>query len=356
MKHLRNLNLVHLMAMLAVERSDAWRILSKSSKHTFTLKPPIIRRGGSLTSDTPNDEPTQPVQNSSDEDSRSEPEFTDGANSTAYDETSPTDDVVQEQLFVDDPSIDEDSSANVDRMEYADAYDEEEEEPPSVDFNAPGYEFSSEPSEAKSGESTATDGSAPAKRDDNHQGEEQTIELSSTITDEMKKIMMKDLNYKASDLEVIRPEIASIIVAKDVRRPMEGLPPNWYKDSLSVSPRASKRLFAKIAATLVIGGAALLAGSKIGEIDVTVLAESLKSSWTKPSLPSSTAVEEEDPFKNVFSVVEEAETRKEVPDEEEEPDHSVRPGEARSPDPVDELWLDKVITAVLSGMKRLFRM
>mmetsp|Transcript_5125 Transcript_5125/g.10847 ORF Transcript_5125/g.10847 Transcript_5125/m.10847 type:complete len:398 (-) Transcript_5125:147-1340(-) len=349
-----------------------------------------IRGGGSLdsgSSDLPtNKTPSKAVEelNSDEEDGEVEDEEELGAETVDLDSTvdGPTELVnesatssaedaavdVAEELLVDDPTIDEDSSANVDRMEYADAYDDEEEEQNVVDYGA-----SAPSSEEVVTDAATTDGGEVEEFSDTLP----TIALASEITEEMKTIMLKELKYRASDLKVIRPEIASIIVAKMVERPAEGLPAHWYKERAATTAAASssgkegrtarKILISAVATTLAIG-----LGSKV-DFSSTI-GGGLSMLKPSPSAPKPSM--QENPYQayhadieeikkesqSVYAAIEEAKKEPETtpvsttPEPVVDPmhDHSVRPGEKYPAEPIDETWLDKGITAVERRLKSLF--
>ncbi|KAL7570376.1 hypothetical protein ACA910_017214 [Epithemia clementina (nom. ined.)] len=322
-----------------------------------------MKRGGaSFTSDPPSENHSEPSEELSSSDiisgTGADSTGTAGAGDESFDDTELTsDDAVEEQLLVDDPTIDEDSSANVDRMEYADAYDEEEEDSSSSSYGgSPEYTYTSSVPDESSQSITGMDS-------ENHDDKAPTIQLSHTITEDMKKVMIKNLKYKTSDLEVIRPEIASIIVAKDIDRPMEGLPLNWYKDGLE--PKQSKRIIRKILVACAVAALAIAAGSKVVDVDLSILTDrfSLPRRKSVP-LPLVTPSVLVDQLQQSDSTVGDEvditdhltnEASEEKAEEEEEATHSVRPGEAPSRD-LDELWLDKVITAIISGLQKLLRL
>lgn len=355
MRLVLHLRLAYGFFLMMTATSDAWRISCKLPEHGHAFEMCLRRRGGS---DPPSESSPKAFEDSSFDErgnfhQETELNGNNSTNGSCFDDSQPnSDDSVEEQLLVDDPTIDEDSSSNVDRMEYADAYDEEDDESSSVGYGAPEYTYRSVASDEPAVDRIEIEN----ENLDNQHKDLPTIQLSSIITEDMKKVMMKDLNYKSSDLEVIRPEIASLIVAKDVRRPVEGLPSNWYKEGMvpkSGSIRvARKRIFVACAVVAV----AMTTGSMLGAVDFSVVTESL-AFFLRKSIPTSRNIpdQQDGPGENVSDVDQEDDATKERFDHEEQPDSSVRPGQDLSPEPVDELWLDKVITAVISGLEKLFR-
>ena len=378
MTRFQKLSLLYGLGLIGIAGSDAWRISSGPRTN------PIFRtfaRGGSLTGDNAPSN-LESAESASDDsggqDKGTEIESSDLRGSSGTDDEVVEDDasepiartddaVVEEQLLVDDPTIDDDSSANVDRMEYADAYDEEEEERSSVDYSTPKYTYRSLAADTTAPAPVPTSQSSSTKLerageqiDENTDDDNPKIKLSSMVTDEMKKVMTRDLKYTSRDLELIRPEIASIVVAKNVRRPSEGLPPNWYKEESVVSRSVSKAniISRRVVGSLIVGAVAIAGGSKISEMDFSALANTrLSISWGKSKQVDPSPRRQEYPFQSSSSGIDGAGSELAVQQEElegEVPDHSVRPGQAPAIEPVDELWLDKVITAVLSALKKLF--
>ena len=284
-----------------------------------------------------------------------------------------------EEFLVDDPTIDEDSSANVDRMEYADAYDDEEENDfvdldnsssstatlesdltPEESSSKTEHEMVSKPSEPPGG--SEVEHAAEDETEEVFEDALPTIQLQSQITQEMKQVMIKQLNYRSSDLKVIRPEIASIIVAKKLERPMEGIPQHWYKDESKSTTSALTDHLKKAALVALTCGIAFLARSN-AQIAFSAVASVFQSSTRSSKTPSTPRLENDDPYANFLSTVATAS----VPETEEketggphetvkpiEHEHSVRPGEKYPEEPLDETWLDKGITAVERQIKKLF--
>jgi len=236
-----------------------------------------------------------------------------------------------------------------------------------------------------------------------------TLVLSSVITDNMKQVLTQQLGYRRADLKGLRPDIASVLVAKQVARPMEGVPAHWYDDdhfdatttttttTTSVRPWKRKRFLVSLVAC-VLG---LAAGSRRMDLEDVMMMPSFLS-WffaasPQPRQPSSqsssssssstasavsaaataAATPEDDPYQDLFSA---AVTDSSTPttttttatttdtttttttpsasqSQQEQPppqhEHSVRPGENYPTEPMDETWLDKAITAVERRLKRL---
>mmetsp|Transcript_8331 Transcript_8331/g.10925 ORF Transcript_8331/g.10925 Transcript_8331/m.10925 type:complete len:344 (-) Transcript_8331:297-1328(-) len=272
----------------------------------------------------------------------------------------------EEELLVDDITIDEDSSANVDRMEYADAYDYEEEE--STPFNysptvAVEPDTSASTAPAVDSESAAKTKKETAQEEEAFVDTLPTIQLASDISEKMKTIMLKELKYRTSDLKVIRPEIASIIVAKKVQRPTEGLPAHWYKKESSKPISKFRRAAKKIILSVLACAIAIAAGSKV-DVDFSFVDGLLPSAPAKTTASLPPPAPAQDLYQEALSIPEEVDSINEGKEEEDQPqqdvfiprehDHSVRPGESYPTEPIDETWLDKGITAVERGLKSVF--
>ena len=52
----------------------------------------------------------------------------------------------------------------------------------------------------------------------------------TAIGEELKKILVTDLNYTEEDVANMRPELAQEVVDNKLARPIEGMPRNWYID------------------------------------------------------------------------------------------------------------------------------
>lgn len=253
-----------------------------------------------------------------------------------------------EEEVIDDPNIDEDSSANVDRLEYADAYDE--------------------------GDTTEPENHATGALNDSNDGEEplptENVTGITSITDDMKKQLIRELKYRRIEAENMRFDVALVVLQKRLRRPVEGIPANWYVDGVAPKPSAISAIVSRIVVPLLAGSIILSAAVQSGvDIDVGLwLTKARKvfssSSATKKTVAQKPPILDDLPPETTMETdsSEEVEEDKEtVPYNEhitpigQYHPHSVKPGQ-QPDDELDVTWLDKGITKVERAIKRLFRM
>lgn len=264
---------------------------------------------------------------------------------------------------------DENSSAFVDRMELADAYDLEE--------TVTGEEqIVMDDAQAMAAVTAATAVGAGGSDLDSiveerpAATEEEDGELAvEEITDEMKEILVQDLKFRPADIKVLRPEIASMIIANRLQKPREGMPANWYLPGSAksgVSP-LRKRIIKASATILAVGAVALVAKGQ--DIDLDDIADLLKKiPATLAAIPaalmgsssSSEGAKLDEKTSPADSVVEEGEEDSSSPTEEEDDHpHSLKPGSSYPPtyeEDLDKTALDKIITKIENGFKSFFRM
>jgi hypothetical protein len=217
---------------------------------------------------------------------------------------------------LDDPSLDEDSSANIDRMDYADAYDEE-------DGMAEASPAASSPEQPNV---SATQ-----------------IALATEISRDMKKALLK-LKYRRAEIKAMRPEIAAVVVAKELKRPMEGIPLNWIREGVNPkSLQGRSMMWSAVVTALVV---------MVGRTAVQCQDEFTWSPGSGPSitasvyqpppLPTSVPEPEEEaaPMVEDFPVMQQQSSSPILHE------HSLRPGERPPSEPIDETGLDKFLTGV----------
>ena len=270
------------------------------------------------------------------------------------DEPEPLAQVLEERMAP--TTDDENSSAFVDRMDLADAYDEGEttagELPAAMAARAIAG-GSDEDNEVESAKAAASEEPAVTE-----------------ITDGMREILTKDLKYSVKDVKNMRPDIAALVIANKLRKPVEGMPANFYVDTSKASGSLRNGAM-KVSLTLAAVGAVALVGLK-GEdmgLDLDAVQDTLKKvpallaavpaafssltdKVTSPKatpatvcVPSTTPVPEDTP----------AEATEE---EEEEHPHSVKPYSDHAPsyeEDLDKTLLDKVITKIENAFKAFFR-
>lgn len=282
---------------------------------------------------------------------------------------------------------DENSSAFVDRMELADAYDlEDDAAADAADASAVGGDNASHVG-ASAATAVGAGGSDPdtASHAD-EEAEGATLRAGEMfdlqITDEMRTVLLKELRFTPRDLKVLRPEIAAMLVAQKLQKPREGMPPNWYLPSDAVPSSSNKSgklrsLLVKTSLTVVAVGTAALVASKGHEmIDLDDIQETFqkipaalaaipaafgsmkeKAVPSPPPPPSQSA-------RSTRDVLEDSGSVESAPpgDSEEEYDldghpHSVKPGAAvpAYEKDLDKTVLDKIITKIENAIKAFFR-
>jgi hypothetical protein len=271
-------------------------------------------------------------------------------------------------------ATDDDSSAFVDPMELADAYDEGEITTAGDEHSvlvATGGDSGSEQVEDEEGPGETTPEEAAETSEVAARDEDATTE----ITEEQKAILMDFLKYRKEDIKVMRPEIALLVLANGLRRPIEGMPANWYVEG--ASPESQVRVKAvKVALTTVALGVVAAIGIQ-GDMDLSQLTDrvsamvgkipaalaaipaafSSKSSAKKTAAPAAAK-------SSALVVLPTLPVADEVPElEEDKPEyddgkpHSIKPSADHSrlkKEGTDMTWLDKGITKFENFFKAIF--
>jgi hypothetical protein len=258
---------------------------------------------------------------------------------------------------LDDPSIDDDSSAFVDRMELAD--DEGETTPGSFEVeNVVSAEASviSDPAANDEGDSP-TSGNSQLE---DESSTEQKIEASTepVIDAVMRRVLIKELKYTSNEVKAMKYDIAVMIVEKRLYRPMEGMPANWYRDGTSSGSSVSK-IITRIAIPVMVGALAFGAATKGGFDSPHIFTLPFPRNKTPVDAPAEIAETtppdsnskdaEDDDNGSVKPVNEHVDALGAVHP------HSIKPGQIPK-DEMDVTWLDKAITAVEKKIKALIRM
>ena len=272
---------------------------------------------------------------------------------------------------------DESSSANVDRMDLADAYDEEvlaeEEDEPLSPVLATGEDEKEEPVANGNGANISPGGGeekalAPETSegtviddatDDATDGDKNTQEITEDMTQ-----ALKALKWKVNDIKRMKPEAAALVIAKSLRRPREGMPPNLCKDGLQTAGGKWK----KVGRTLVpicVGAAAIYAGK---DFDLSDLFDAKSSPSPSPSkvaspvvpepTPPPPAAEEEEAEPDadealVASIPDDVIPPTKVHSDKDQRPHSIKPNTKPVDFELDHTWLDKLITKVENAIKAI---
>eukprot|EP00977_Amphora_coffeiformis_P014004 scaffold3823_cov195-Amphora_coffeaeformis.AAC.14 len=201
------------------------------------------------------------------------------------------------------------------------------------------------------------------------------IPLAVTISPAMKKILIKQLKYRPAEVKRMRPEIAAVVVAKELYRPPEGLPTHWLvsQEEMGTTTTRSARVKSIVVSLLtvliaVVGGT-VAASSSSSSSSSSSTPPSLATLYEPPPIPQSDIPEpmdsEPEP-KKTPTPAEKLELEKKTtvppPTPAKKPllashDHSLRPGEGPPPhdEPVDETALDKMLTSLEKALGKLFR-
>ena len=171
---------------------------------------------------------------------------------------------------------------------------------------------------------------------------------------------MNKLKYKRKDIEVMRPEIAPLVIANSLRRPIEGLPKNWLIEGSSPAQK-SRRNAVKIGVTLVMLGTAAVVGLQgpmglegiAGAVTGVLGTLSSPPAPASPVIPPAPATEETTEIETVSPVL------PVEPDGVDDQDaRSVKPfvhDKPPSEEELDKTWLDKGITKFGKVVRAFFR-
>jgi len=229
-----------------------------------------------------------------------------------------------------DPTVEDDSSAFVDRMDFADAYDD------------------------------TTDDPTPSLT---------TIPIATSITKEMRDSLLK-LQYTRQEVNKLKPEIASMLVAKQLYRPAVGLPASYFE--VQTQDRVIGRRLLKVA-PIILNMLVVGAVWKRGVITDRV-SSILDREWNsrepdihQPAVeePTPTDAEEpeahakvaEDPQPNDAGVAATSMNgaQEDILEQDPSQSHSMRAGQSYSHEDADVTWLDKAITFVEDQVKAIFQ-
>lgn len=252
---------------------------------------------------------------------------------------------------------DDSSSANVDRMDLADAYDEEllaeEDDEPLSPVLATGDEEDSQPaSNDNSASISPGGGDEEAENPPDNSVEAVADDTTAVITDEM-TAELKALKWKINEIRRMRPDMAAVAINKNLRRPREGMPANFCKDG----KQGAAGKWRKAILPICVGALAVYAGN---EVDWNDLVDGILSSAPTPTNEAPPVVHEATSPPPIEEATEETVDAAVVGDEEDESEpqlneeptndehhpHSLKP--YKKPDDValDQSWLDVVITKI----------
>lgn len=278
------------------------------------------------------------------------------------------------EAVLDNPAIDDnDSSTYVDRMDLADAYDDD------VGLDTDGNTDAGDVIATSVRESAPIDEETDVKNaGDDDATTALLVEAADLysevdlIADDTKKVLMKELKYRKREVDAMKPEVAAVVAAKKLYRPQEGLPANWCRDGKTLSTNRERiiQILPKIVVPAIAGALAISLGpdfvsaltSKRSLVDPQIKkklsapstvkhtpAVGSESSSSGRALVGEPLVPQSEPL---LPVNEHTNSRGD------KHPHSLKPGKVPLGDDRDELdvtWLDKLITAIDRSIKAFLR-
>ena len=154
-------------------------------------------------------------------------------------------------------------------MDLADAYDE-------VDTVAEQEEDSAL---AAVTAATAIGGADESAAGEDAEGDDTAV-APLEISKEMKDTL-KGLKFKAREIDLLRPEIATELAEKGLQRPQEGIPQNWLVEGASIGVSAREQALKISVLLAALGGLAFVGGK--GGIGGLIAGESF-SAYCVPTL------------------------------------------------------------------------
>jgi len=282
-----------------------------------------------------------------------------------------------------DFGTDDDSSANVDRMDLADREDEGETTTGGFgeidaledDTGVPGDDPSDAPDAPDDDdEKSPTEQAAePVQEEESAKATNEEEERQLVTTKEMRKILKGDLGYTAREVRHMKPAIAAVVTDKRLRRPNEGMPRQWYQNGppseIIVTLENMLRLYLKPAIIAMVAGWA--ATQNVGDSNVQASSSSKKTrkkrskearkkgkvepvQFSPPPFPPAETygLSEHKPQK-----LEEKDRARALLTHDPRTEHSIPPNvsdvEASNPEPTDNSVVDKAITGIENLIKKV---
>jgi hypothetical protein len=285
------------------------------------------------------------------------------------------------EAVLDNPTIDEnDSSTYVDRLDLADAYDEDVALDTDVDI-VPLVSISPEivtnTVTSANPESMETEPMVESIADFT-----ENRPLVTEIDDETKEILVKELNYDSRDIDAMKPDVAILVAANKLHRPPEGLPTNWRRTMATTTAaplpanttttgkknmwsrlvpehRAVVRLLPKVVGIVAMGTLVVASGPQLPSMfpsrasKRSLLLSKASTAATTPTLAveneeSSSIVEDPTDVSSNSLLSTPVEPSRPV----ESHSKSIKPGSRPlSNEDLDVTWLDKLITAIERRIK-----
>mmetsp|Transcript_26755 Transcript_26755/g.39580 ORF Transcript_26755/g.39580 Transcript_26755/m.39580 type:complete len:409 (+) Transcript_26755:110-1336(+) len=161
-------------------------------------------------------------------------------------------------------TIDDDSSAFVDREELADAYDDDETAVSSPSLQS-GYVEKDDRASIDDIPRLSTIQDYEETNDSKEENDIVTEEESSpgamddaVIPIETQRILIKECGFKKSEIKGLKIHIANVIAQKMLRRPLDGIPTSWYNEKKRLMSKfISVRKMLSVAIPAAIGAVAV---------------------------------------------------------------------------------------------------
>ena len=232
---------------------------------------------------------------------------------------------------------DDDSTAFVDRMDLADAYD----------YSVDGIGLGDEISKSDSEDMTPTSSPKCSTNDDNQ------VVFQLFLPEKMRIILIKNLGYSDDEVNNMRPDVAKVLASKMIKRPKSGIPKTFFVKGKAIKNSTTakgRRLRNKIVRRVVIPG--LVVGMALCSSTIIGSISSIKQD--KISFPTPAFI----PNVNSTLVADEDLNRTEI---EHQSSHE-QPLQTKEAEKIekfekglDKTWLDKTITATLEIIDNIFR-
>lgn len=183
-----------------------------------------------------------------------------------------------------------------------------------------------------------------------------TSDAPKVIDAQTERILKRDLKYSGREIAQMKPAVAAVVAAKRLHRPSEGMPRNWYVSPPKL-PEAKKIQWKPVIRKLIIPVTVVVFVITQGEATLEMLMTSFSGieESRHPSQDQTSFPEEEDPYAASLQLQEASPTTDPPPlPELDHKPHSIKPGQLPD-DELDVTWLDKLLTAVERKLTAFFR-
>jgi hypothetical protein len=273
------------------------------------------------------------------------------------------------EALLDHTNVDDEneSSAYIDRMDLADAYDDDlglDTEDFDVQQGVVSAARSQNaPEETPSSSSTIDETSLNENNMENVESPAATVDV---VDDETKAILVQELNYRQREIDRMKPEIAALVGKKKLFRPPEGIPEHWNlsNSTTTANQLAEVRRVLLRLSKIVIPAIIVLFVSK-GPILQSSKKQRAKAAPLSANVPVATALPvpvlvvdstQSSPLDELSS------SSPQVPEylPVDSNPHSVKPGTSKqavvqSEKDLDITWLDKLITKLENKIRALLQ-